>query len=145
MKILLIVLTAVCLLTIYPEQPDLTAAKVDSTQPASVPAAPDSSRFHNGRYVPADLEECFVQLDTVLSVEDIETIKALADEQETIRYHHGLGLWLRNNWGLWAGSRLSIWFLHRGIAHPDDMSAYILEQYWRYLNGEEIVYPRKTD
>lgn len=28
-------------------------------------------------------------------------------EQDMIRYHMGLGMWMRNNWGLWGGSRLA--------------------------------------
>ncbi len=145
MKTLRILFTAVCCLTICGEQPDLVAVVADSSDTTAGPTAPDSSGYIKGRYIPANLDECFVQLDTLLSVKDIDSIRALGSELETIVYHHGLGLWLRNNWCLWAGSRLVIWFQRRGIIHPDSMSAYILEQYWRHLNKVDVEYPRKPD
>ena len=44
-------------------------------------------------------------------------------------------MWLRNNWGLWGGSRLLLYLFDRGLKHPDDMSAAILKFYWDYLHG----------
>lgn len=49
----------------------------------------------------------------------------------------GLGMWMRNNWRLWAGSRLQKYFLVRGIRHPDDMSGVILEYYYDWLKGQK--------
>ena len=48
------------------------------------------------------------------------------------------GLWMRNNWGLWGGSRLSNYFNKLGVFHPDDMSGIILTSYYRYSLGKEI-------
>ena len=48
-------------------------------------------------------------------------------------------MWIRNNWGLWKGSRLSKFFNEKGIYHPDDMSGIILDSYYRYLTGQEIT------
>jgi len=47
-------------------------------------------------------------------------------------------MWMRNNWGLWRGSRLSKYFNEMGVFHPDDMSGIILVSYHRYLTGNEI-------
>jgi hypothetical protein len=47
-------------------------------------------------------------------------------------------MWLRNNWGLWKGSRLSKWFNEKGIQAPDDMSGIILDSFWRHLNGKPL-------
>jgi hypothetical protein len=49
-----------------------------------------------------------------------------------------LGLWIRNNWGLWSGSRLQAYFRNLGINHPDSMSGVILVSYHRYLNKLDI-------
>ena len=57
-------------------------------------------------YIPMDLDDCCVQLDQLLSEEDKEFIKNLPDKKETIKLHMSLGMWIRNNWGLWGGSRL---------------------------------------
>lgn len=89
----------------------------------------------DGVYIPVDLKDCFVRLDTLLSAEDRELIRNLENREETIILHHGLGMWLRNNWGLWNGSRLQKYFTDRGIRHPDDMSGLILGYYYDWLNG----------
>ena len=88
-------------------------------------------------YIPTDLEDCFTALDALLSPEDIQTMKT-GSEDDMIQYHFGLGMWIRNNWGLWGGSRLAKWFNNIGINHPDDMSGIILHSYWRYLNSRPI-------
>ena len=89
----------------------------------------------NGFYIPRNIEECFHQLDTLLCASDRNTIRNYSNREETIDLHLGLGMWLRNNWGLWAGSRLQTYLFKRGLKHPDDMSATILEFYWDYLHG----------
>lgn len=55
-----------------------------------------------------------------------------------INLHMGLGMWLRNNWGLWSGSRLAKWFNERRIWHPDDMSGIILYSYSRHSHSQPI-------
>lgn len=92
----------------------------------------------NGFYIPKNIEECFSELDKILKPKDIQTIKNLKEENEISGYHHGLGTYLRNNWYLWGGSRLSEYFNKLGIYHPDDMSSIILNSYFRYLNHQDI-------
>jgi hypothetical protein len=48
----------------------------------------------------------------------------------------GLGMYLRNYWGLWSGSRLAQHFVDMEVNHPDDMSAIILDSYQAYLCNE---------
>jgi glutathione peroxidase-family protein len=62
----------------------------------------------------------------------------LKSEKDMILYHHGFGTWLRNYWGLWAGSRLAQYFNQIGIHHPDDMSGIILTSFWRHLHSQPI-------
>lgn len=88
-------------------------------------------------YIPADLEDCFSTLNELLYEDEIEKIR-LGSEEDMAIYHFSLGLTLRNNWGLWSGSRLASWFNERGITHPDDMSGIILDSYWRFLNDKPI-------
>lgn len=64
---------------------------------------------------------------------------------DTIQYHFGLGMWLRNNWGLWAGERMAEYFAGIGIYHPDDMSGILLDSYWRYLNGLDICLQEQVE
>lgn len=88
-------------------------------------------------YIPTDLNDCFVQLKKLLKPEDINNMRN-STEDDMIMYHLGLGMWMRNNWGLWGGSRLARWFNAQGIKHPDDMSGIILDSFWRHLNNKPI-------
>lgn len=90
-------------------------------------------------YIPKDLEDCLAQLHKIVKTEDVEQMKAIP-EQEMVRYHRSLGLWIRNNWGLWTGSRLAKWFNSEGIVHPDDMSSIILRSFWRRLASRPIAF-----
>ncbi len=96
-------------------------------------AAPDQDKV----YIPKDLDDCLAQLQKLLKPENIEKMKG-GTEDDMIQYHMGLGMWMRNNWGLWGGSRLAKWFNAHGIKHPDDMSGVILDSYWRHLNKKRI-------
>jgi hypothetical protein len=61
-----------------------------------------------------------------------------AAEEDTAMHPFGLGMWMRNNWGLWREARLARWFNAQGIEHPDDMSGIILDSFWRHLNGQPL-------
>jgi len=53
--------------------------------------------------------------------------------------HHGLGRWLRNNWGLWKKeSALYKYFNKMGLWHADDMSSLIIRSYHRHINDKKI-------
>lgn len=96
----------------------------------------------NGIYIPKDLKDCFLQLDKILSANDKEAIKGLKNKTETIKYHHGLGMWIRNEWGLWGGSRLQKYFLDKKVDHPDSMSSLILEFYYDWLHSKNTEWQK---
>ena len=109
----------------------------NSTNPKAIEEAKEFQQDTiNGVYIPKNLEDCFIQLDQLLSDEDKQTIKQLRNRKETIQYHHNLGMALRNNWGLWSGSRLQKYMLDKKVKHPDNMSGIILEFYYDWLNGQ---------
>jgi hypothetical protein len=58
-------------------------------------------------------------------------------------YHFSLGMWMRNNWGLWHGSRLSEYFNEHGVHHPDDMSGIILSSYWNSLHNLPMEFEKQ--
>jgi hypothetical protein len=91
----------------------------------------------SGVYIPKDLGECFIQLDKLLKEVDKKEMKELKSRMDMIQYHHGMGMWLRNNWGLWAGSRLQKYFTDKKIQHPDSMSSVILYFYYDWLTGKK--------
>lgn len=92
----------------------------------------------DGIYIPKNLEDCFVQIDKMLNDSIKIEIKKKTEDDFSADSHFGLGKWVRNNWGLWAGSRLSKYFNKMDIYHPDDMSGIIVTSYYRKLTGKEI-------
>jgi len=92
----------------------------------------------DGIYIPTDLKDCFKQIDGFW-VDSIKTqVREMTEDEFTSEAHFGFGMWMRNNWRLWGGSRLSKYFNDLGISHPDDMSGIILTSYHRYLSGKDI-------
>jgi len=96
-----------------------------------------TSESIKGVYIPKDLGECFIELDKVLKEVDKKELQSLPDRGEMMRYHIGLGTWMRNNWGLWGGSRLQKYFTDKGITHPEEMSSVVLYHYHDWLNGKK--------
>jgi len=87
--------------------------------------------------VPRVVGDAFRRLDGELDPADRDTIRAKAPE-DMIDLHFGLGMYVRNEYGLWKGSPLQDFFLAKGVRHPDDMSAVLLDAYRLYLRGEPV-------
>lgn len=90
-----------------------------------------------GVYIPKNLEDCFVQIDSFWDDSTKNKVREMTESEFMAGAHFGFGMWMRNNWGLWGGSRLSAYFAKRGIRHPDDMSSIILTSYYRKLEGKD--------
>ena len=84
---------------------------------------------------PTTIEECMAALSEVLSKEDqMEILKM--KKSELAMLHHGLGMWIRNNWNLWKGGPLKDHMVSLGFTHPDDMSQSIIVEYWNRMNNQ---------
>lgn len=88
---------------------------------------------------PTTVEEAMQAFNDVLSLEDQAQILK-TDKEELIMYHHGLGRWIRNNWGLWdqnveQGTLLQH-MIDLGFQHPDDMSQALIVEYWARMNHQ---------
>lgn len=92
----------------------------------------------NGIYIPKDIYDCFSQLNILLSDSQKLEIKKMTEDEFTGRAYLSLGMWIRNNWGLWAGSRLQVYMLNLKFKHPDEMSDFILSCYYKKLQGIQI-------
>ncbi len=97
-----------------------------------------------GIYIPKDLKDSFKQINGMFNDSIKKVIKNQTEFDFTTNSHFGLGLWLRNNWGLWSGSRLYVFLNQKGLNHPDDMSSVILTSYHRHINGERIRLTRQV-
>lgn len=65
-------------------------------------------------------------------VPDEERIRIAAMRQEDLALlHFGLGIWIRNNLGLWQGNQA----LLEACGHrtPDDASTLIIEAFWQQM------------
>lgn len=87
-------------------------------------------------YIPADLDDAHLQLATLLPANELERIRQMPSETDMSVYHFGIGMWMRNNWGLWQGGRLASYFNGLGVHHADDMSAIIFDTFWCKLHGQ---------
>jgi len=96
-------------------------------------------------YIPEDLEDSITETRKLFQCPD--DIKVIMDYGESTMdlFHHSIGQWMRNNWGLWTGSRLSKWFNERGIEHADDMSGIILTSFWRRLHDVPLDLANQID
>lgn len=127
-----IILSALCLIV------SLLNVSAQTTEEAKYkinPTKDEKSTF--GVYIPENLDDCFKELKKIISPALIEEMKT-GKEADMAKYHHSLGVWIRNNWGLWSNSRLKKYFNGLGIHHPDDMSGIILASFWRSLNNKPI-------
>ena len=90
--------------------------------------------------IPRTKTECFEILDEMLSQEDKD---AIAQMEDTIDLHFGLGMWIRNNW-IYPQSQEDVEKLLKQFddsgdddmplfMHPDDYSSTILDAYQDYL------------
>ncbi len=92
-----------------------------------------------GQYIPEDINDAINTLDKIYSDSTkAEITKLTENEYVNGNYRLGIGLWMRNNWQLWAGSRLSEFFRDNKINHPESMSVVILKSYYRHLKNEDI-------
>lgn len=118
---------------------------------------------HKEVYVPKDLNDALEELSKIIP-EKVKNSMKNGSENDMSNYHFNLGRWMRNNWGLWAGTssnkinikmdpeeflfnakyydpiqfRIVNWFMKKGINHADNMSFVILRSFWRHLNSRPI-------
>jgi len=87
--------------------------------------------------IPKNLEECFVELEKILSKNDFDYIKNLS-KQDVIILHHTLGRKIRNDWNLWHGGPLKEYFKLLGLEHADDISMLIINCFWNHLHNQPL-------
>ncbi len=84
--------------------------------------------------IPKTVDEAVKTLAKIVSKEDRDYIL----ENGAISVHDSLGRWIRNEWGLWTGSKLKNELKKKGFEHPDDMSNYIIEEFIEYCWDNQI-------
>lgn len=92
-----------------------------------------------GDQIPSDLEEAVRAIVGHLDEESLKMIKSLNAETARAMGHHGIGLWIRNNWGLNAKTGpLYRWAVENlGLYHADDISSVVVHCVWADLSRNE--------
>jgi len=96
----------------------------------------------NGVYIPKDIEGCMKDLDKLWSIDLKQKFK---NKKLDELYEFELGRSLRNDWGLWSGSRLRYYFYKIGISNPENISYIILSCYRRHLLDEPIQFNEEVE
>lgn len=83
---------------------------------------------------PGTVDEAAGVVLASLSDADKDQIAGMA-ESDLIGLHVGLGMWIRNNLGLWQGNQALMQSIrqHTPDIHPDDVSMVIIEAVWKRL------------
>lgn len=108
-----------------------------------------SNLSENGDEIPSNLSEAVKFLDQEFDKDAKEklvyysktphqNLTAYEMLEESSYGHHGLGMSIRNSWGLWTDSRLKRWFLWRGVTVPDTISKSITDEFLVHLEGGKI-------
>lgn len=92
--------------------------------------------------VPTNIKEAVTTLERILQKSLVE-IRNESESNFLAKSHMGVGMWIRNNWGLWTDSDLKQHLKQKGITHPDDMSMLILTTFHRKVCGNEIKIPEQ--
>lgn len=92
----------------------------------------------NGTYIPKDLTDVFVQLNRLIDEPSKAKFKAASEEEVVRKLYFSLGRWMSLNWGLYEGSRLSVFLRRLEIYHPDDMVRFLITTYHRNLNRNSL-------
>ena len=88
--------------------------------------------------IPKDLSDAVRQLECQIPPEQQADIKRLCEKEFVAAVHMGLGMAIRNEWGLWKGSRLAEYFREMGVRHPDDMSGIVMSAFWHKIKGVDF-------
>lgn len=91
----------------------------------------------NEKQWPMTVEEAVDRILVELPEEDKEVIKNKPSDFDMIFYHHGLGTWVRNKFGLWQDNEELL--RSCGCGQADDASSVILRALWQKLQGEASV------
>lgn len=97
-------------------------------------------------YIPKNLFESLKELDKILNYENKKQLIESKDTWQFNSHMGGLGMWIRNNWGINGGSRLLKYFNDRNIGTKmfgnDEISAIIIEQYILWLKGDKTAWKK---
>lgn len=129
----------------YPRQ-QLEAVTVSYKKCKSLLTAKDRSEIERIAVIaedsmtwPRNVDKAVKRLLETLSAEEQEKIRVIP-EDDLAGLHFGLGLWIRNEFGLWRGNRaLSDSMCKEIYCHPDDLSGRLIRAAWYQLQQQSVT------
>lgn len=97
-----------------------------------------TARSHHKKRQPKDLEDAIAQLDKKYSDTTKKEIFDMTESEYITKSQFSTALWIRYNWGLSQGTKLSKYFNELGIYHPNDMTAIVVHCYYRHLHNQDF-------
>ena len=97
-----------------------------------------SARNHHNRHSPKNLNEAIILLDKAYTIKEKKEIFDMTESEYITKSQFSTGLWIRYNWGLSQGTKLSRHFNDLGIYHPNDMTAIIVHSYYGHLHNQDF-------
>ncbi len=94
---------------------------------------------------PNTLEETYTALGIVMTNDDEYEKFKKCSKDDLSDYHHGLGRWIRNIFGLWAKDPLYDEMVRLGFTHPDDMSSIIIESFHAKINNYDYSLEKEAE
>ncbi len=91
--------------------------------------------LHAHPYWPLNVEHAVAELLVRLPDDDHDTIRQMT-QADLVTLHFGLGLAIRNEFGLLAGNHRLLAACGSPDMHPDSASAVIIRALWEYLRNE---------
>lgn len=89
--------------------------------------------------IPTNLEEAIEHLTKSITPEEQIKIMGMTERDFTSGSHFGIGINIRNEWGLWKEETPLVKYFHSiGINHPDDMSDIILTSTCRTIMAQPV-------
>ena len=84
--------------------------------------------------------QAMVEIDKQMSKKQRTEILCLNNPVDMAKYHFGLGLWIRNNLGLWESNSSLLQAMKDSDpffdGHPDTASYILMRLYWAYAQGK---------
>ena len=79
------------------------------------------------------VDEAVAKILSEMPEKDRSRLKS-TPEDDLINFHFGLGMFIRNEFGLWAGNKKLLNSCGSETMHPDDASTVITKAVWKKLN-----------
>ncbi len=86
-------------------------------------------------YIPVNTEDAMKELVRLTEEEARKKLLTVPEDTIASKLHFSLGRWIMIHWGLEEGSRLSHYYVQKGMGNKDDIVDLLLRSFYRHLKG----------